>query len=93
VVARGIHDRDVVVGESCCLLEEETLGREGEPIAVEEVPGDEERVHLLTNREVHRPTEGLPGRLAEAPPHGLGTTGEGRVEMDVGHVQEAHEPN
>jgi hypothetical protein len=42
------------------LLQEKTLGLKGEPIAVEEVASDQERVGVLSYREVSGAAEGLP---------------------------------
>ncbi len=92
MVSGGVHDRDAVVAEAGGLLEQEPLRAEGEPAPVEEVPRDQEGVDVLADREVHGPSEGLPGGVPETAPDGLGAAREGGVQVDVGDVHETHAP-
>ncbi len=90
VVPRGVDHGDAVVGQAAHLLQEEALGLEGEALVVEEVPGQQHGVDVFPDGQVHPRLEGVPGRLAEAAPDGLGASGEGGVQVDVGQVDEAH---
>jgi hypothetical protein len=82
-----------MVAEPLRLLQQEALGLERETVAVEEVSGDEKGVYVLANGEVDGASERLAGSVSESRSHGLGSPREGRVEVDVGNVQEAHGAN
>jgi len=60
VVARRVYHGDTMLLQASHLLQEKTLGLKGEPIAVEEVASDQERVGVLSYREVSGAAEGLP---------------------------------
>ena len=51
---------------------------------------DEEGLHILTDRQVHRVTEGQAGCVPQAAAYRFGATGEGCVEVGVGNVDESH---
>ena len=75
VISRGVHDGDTVIAEALSLLEKEALGLEREPLAVEEITGDQEGVHVLVNREIDGIAERLTGCVAEPLPYPLGSAG------------------
>ena len=93
MVPRGVDHRHTVVTQAARLFQEKALGTEREPLTVEEIARHEERVNILSNREIGGPPERFPRGLTEPPPHGLGAARERGVEVDVGDVHEAHEPN
>ena len=93
VIPGGVDHRDPVIPETLGLLEEEALGLERESITVEEIPRDEQGVHVLTDRGVDGVSECLAGGLPESGPHVGGASGESGVEVYVGDVQEAHGPS
>ncbi len=66
MISRGVHDGDTVIAEALSLLEKEALGLEREPLAVEEITGDQEGVHVLVNREIDGIAERLTGCVARA---------------------------
>ena len=66
--SRGVHDGDPVITQALGLLEKEALGLEGEALAVEEIPGDQEGVHVLPDREIDGVSERLARGVAEASP-------------------------
>ena len=92
MVSGGVDDRDPVLLQTPHLPQEEALGLEGEPLPVEEVAGDEDRVDVLADRQVRGPAERFAGGVTQASAHLLGTARECGVEVDVGDVQEAHGP-
>jgi hypothetical protein len=82
-----------MVAEPLGLLQQKALGLERKPVSVEEVPGNQEGMHILAYREVHGPTKRLARRVPETLSDRLGASCEGGVEVDVGDVDEAHAPN
>ena len=90
VVSRCVDERDAVVTQAARLLQKEPLRREGETLGVEQVPCHQKGVDILAHGQVHGGPEYLAGRLPEPFAYGLGATGEGRVEMDVGDMDETH---
>jgi hypothetical protein len=93
VIAGRVYDGDSVITQALGLVEEESLGLEGEAITVEEVAGDQNGVYVFTDRDVDGVAEGFAGRFAQPDANVLGSAGEGGVEVYVGHVQESHGPS
>jgi len=79
VVSGCVHDRDTVIVEARGLREKKSFRLEGKPLSVEQVPRDQERVGVLSNREVDGVVKGLTGRLTKPFPDFFGTAGERRI--------------
>ena len=63
VVAGGVDHGDTGIGESGQLARQHALGGDGQPLVVEEVASDQERVGSLLKGEVHQCAEGFAARL------------------------------
>ena len=59
VVAGGVHDLDPGLGQAAKLLQQETLGLEGEAFTVEDIARQQDRMDLLRDGAVDRPAQSL----------------------------------
>src|SRR5690606_16633403 len=88
VVAARVADADAPLPQPGELLGQKPLGGEGDPVLVEQVARDEERVGARAQRQVYRPPKSFPGRFPQPAADIVPPGGEGRVQMDVGDVNE-----
>ena len=86
VVAGGVDHRQSRAGRACQLVDQHALGREGQPLVVEEVPGKQQRIDLTLERQIHQACEGFTPGLAQPRAHVLVMTPIRRVEVHVGGV-------
>ena len=91
MVPRGVDDRNELGVQAMYLLEQETFGLKREPLIVEEVPRDQQRIHSLGERQIDQPPEGqarcVPQFLADR----LRPARARRVQMYVGRMKKAHQ--
>ena len=88
MIPGGVDDLDARLGQPAELGQQESLAFEGKAASVEEVAGDQHRVHLLADGGVHAPGKGLACSMPQAIAHLVRPAGEGGVEVDIRDVDE-----
>lgn len=92
MISGRVDDGNPVVSQPAGFLEEEALGLKRQALAVEKIASDQKGVHVLPDRQIHRTSKRFSGGVAQAPSDRLGSAGKRGIEVDVGNVQESHEP-
>ena len=90
VVAGCVDHGDAGIGKPGQFACQDSLGSNGEPLVVEQVAGDQQRVSVFLDGEVDQGGKCLAARVLKALPQRRVVASIGGVEVDVSGVNDAH---
>jgi len=94
MVSRGVDEGNELGVQAMYLFEQETFGLEREPLIIEEITCDQDRIHALGERQVDQPLKSQTRCVSQLLADRLRPARARRVQMYVGRMKKAHQlPN